>query len=432
MGSQMMPIPRCMPAFTAGAILFTAWLAGAASAQGIELPSSLTGLGASTSSKPASSGGDAFPTSGLGNLSGVGNAGTWSTPSLPEQRPVFGAVDESTYVVGPGDHFHIGTGVRFFSVVVGPEGYLVVEGAPPIRVEGLVLRDARARILDALSRHYKRESLHVRLSQAKRFQILVAGAVNGPGLHVMEPGARASNALEAAGGYSVHAARDLMLVRADGKTETVDLRGFYLDGDLSRNPLLRQGDRLVAPALEAGKPAIGVREGAHVIRVPLHEGETYEEFILRYDGYRAVRPWTSVRVFGDDGKLQAVIPRDEASSRPVAPGAVLEIQSAKAQVFIGGMVVRPGAFDYNPTMTAMDYLALSGITVNTSDVRRIRVLGADGTKRKVNVARDPLRPGDHILVPRSFEAAFRDHIMIISAISSLAVAIATFVVLTGE
>jgi len=420
-------ISRLAATSIAGFAALALTLANVSEAQMVALPQQLQG----GNSLSALGSGDPIPPPSLGNLNAPPHSGTWSTPGLPEQRPVFAAVDENTYLVGPGDHFHIGTGVRFFNVMVGPEGDLVVEGTPPIPVDRLTLREARAKILDALSGHYKRENLQVRLSHAKRFQILVAGAVNFPGLHPMESGSRVANALAVAGGFTFRAAREVTLVRANGTTESVDLRGFFLEGDLRQNPELHQGDRLIVPTLGADRAAVGVRDGAHVIAIPLQDGESYEDFILRYDGYRDARPWTHIRVFEADGRLRSVLSRAEAGAFSPEAGTVLEIQSAKPQVFIGGMVLRPGTFDYQSTMTAMDYLALAGITVNTSDVRRISVLGSDGKKRTVNPTRDALRPGDHILVPRSFEAAFRDHIMIISAISSLAVAIATFVVLTG-
>jgi protein involved in polysaccharide export with SLBB domain len=355
---------------------------------------------------------------------------TWSTPALAEQRPLFGPVDESAYMVGPGDHFHVATGVRFFNVVVGPEGYLVIDGVPPIAVSGLSLKAARAQVSEKLSRYYRRDAIQIRLSQAKRFQVLIAGSVNRPGLHPMEYGSRVSHALDAAGGYSGRATRHLTLQRASGETLSLDLRKFFVEGNLSQNPMLQQGDRIVAPGLNGSIRLVYMREGPNLLGLPYHEGETLEDFVLRFDNYRDGRVWRAARLYDSSGQFEIEISRDRAAARVLAPGATVEIQYAKSSIFIGGMVVRPGTLEYNATMTAMDYLAQAGIMVGTSDVRRIDILGSDGKKRRVNVTRDALQPGDHILVPRSYESTFRDYIAIISAISSLAVAFATFVVLT--
>src|SRR5690606_22496161 len=302
-------------------------------------------------------------------------------------------------------------------------GDIVIDGVPPMEVTGLTLREARALMIEKLSRHYRRDAIQVRLSDTKRFQVLVAGSVNRPGMHTLEYGARVSHALDVAGGYSARAARRLTLEREGGDVLEIDLRDFYVAGDLSHNPLLRQGDRILAPSLDADAPLVFVREGSHLLAVTYLPDETLEAFVLRYDNYRDGRIWQSVRLYDSLGRYQTEVFRDQAGRHRLVPGVTVEIQHSKNHVFIGGMVLRPGSLPYTPTMTAMDYLAQAGSTVGTSDVRRLKVLGAAGRKRGVDVTRDPLRPGDHILVPRSIEATLRDHIALISAISSLAVAI---------
>lgn len=405
---------------------------GSVAAQGgIDFGAQLQGLGNTSSFGIGSLGGDALRVPGLG-IQGVAPPSTWSTPGLPDQRPLFEPIDEQVYIVGPGDHFHVSTGIRFFNVMVGPEGDIVIDGVPPMEVTGLTLREARALMIEKLSRHYRRDAIQVRLSDTKRFQVLVAGSVNRPGMHTLEYGARVSHALDVAGGYSARAARRLTLEREGGDVLEIDLRDFYVVGELSHNPLLRQGDRILAPALDANAALVFVREGSHLLAVTYLPDETLEAFVLRYDNYRDGRIWQSIRLYDSAGRYQTEIFRDQAARHRLAPGTTVEIQHSKNHVFIGGMVLRPGSLPYNPTMTAMDYLAQAGITVGTSDVRRLKILGAEGRRRSVDVTRDPLRPGDHILVPRSIEATLRDHIALISAISSLAVAIATFVVLTGE
>lgn len=368
---------------------------------------------------------------GMGNLTGPASSPTWTTPGS-SQRPLFEAIDEDEYIVGPGDRFHVSTGVRFFNVTVGPEGDVILEGIPPVQVTGMSLREARAALIGHLSGHYRRDAIQIRLSEAKPFQVLVAGAVNRPGLHTLEYGTRASHALDIAGGYTGRASRELILVRANDDTIRIDLRDFFVSGTLSGNPMLRQGDRMIAPVLEAADGVVFVREGALLLSVAYVENETLEDFVLRYDLFRDWRIWQSIRVYDASGRFKTEVFRSQATNYRLEPGSTIEIQNTKENVFIGGMVLRPGSLPYRPTMTAMDYLASAGITVGTSDVRRLTILGADGKKRRVNVTKDPLLPGDHILVPRSVEATLRDHIALMSALSSLAVAIATFVVLTGE
>jgi protein involved in polysaccharide export with SLBB domain len=101
-------------------------------------------------------------------------------------------------------------------------------------------------------------------------------------------------------------------------------------------------------------------------------------------------------------------------------------------VFVGGTVITPGAIAYNPTFTVLDYIAKAGITVNTGSADRVVILDAMGQSRQVNARKEAPKPGDHILVPRSFEAKTRDYVGLTAAVSSLAVAIATFLVLLNQ
>ncbi len=368
----------------------------------------------------------------LGNLPTLPPPGMWNSPLLPDQKPVFEAIDETTYVVGPGDYFHIGIGAQVFNLVVSPEGYLLLESVPPVNVNGKTLLEARTLVVEAASGHFQGDRVHVRLAQAKRFQTTIAGAVNRPGIYGVDPGIRVSNLLEIAGGFSVRSSREIALHRATGEVEHIDLRGFYLEGDMESNPVVRQGDRLLVGSLEGSDPIVYVREQNNLLSMRHRDGETLEEFVLRYDGYRDVREWRYARIYDESGRYAQTVQRTDSESHGMRAGTTVELHAPKPLVFVGGMVMRPGYFEYNPTLSAMDYLALSGMTVHSASARRITVVDDQGRRRSVNTTGDPLRPGDHILVPRSYEATFRDHIAIISAISSLAVAIATFVVLTSN
>ena len=63
-------------------------------------------------------------------------AKTSSTSSTNDANDasMFEAVNESLYVVGPGDVFFIGHGLISVSAMVNPEGDVVMESIPPLRV----------------------------------------------------------------------------------------------------------------------------------------------------------------------------------------------------------------------------------------------------------------------------------------------------------
>jgi protein involved in polysaccharide export with SLBB domain len=350
----------------------------------------------------------------------------------PDAKGLFEAVDPATYRVGPGDYLQIVLGPKSSFVSVNPEGYVIVESAPPVRVAGMTLLAAKNEIQKAVATQFKSERIHVTLAQAKVFQVSLSGEVVNPGLYSFESGVRLSSALERAGGFSYVASRHVIITGADGKTRECDLGAYFRDGDLAQNPYLNQGDRVLATSVDFSGNVMYVRGEKGLRAIQASSGENLEMILRRYQGSKGVLEWFSVRIYDGDKYRETVLRKDAASYVPAA-GSVLEPFTQKKVVFVGGTVVQPGFIDYDPSYGAYDYIAKAGITINTKrDLRDAQILDASGRLREVKSAKDPVYPGDHIWVPRSGEAKTRDYVGLISSISSLAVAVATLYLLIGN
>jgi protein involved in polysaccharide export with SLBB domain len=348
-----------------------------------------------------------------------------------ERQGFFEAVSESTYIVGPEDYFYIAYGGKGEYAVVNSEGSLVMDPMPPIRVAGLTLMKAKREIVRAVSQHYKGDKVSVTLSEAKLFQVSVTGEFNRPGIYTLVPGARLSDVLQAVKGFSYLASRHVVLTSSAGVVRPIDLSLYFKQGSLDQNPVLNQGDRIFAPAVELSGEIVFIRDSMTVQTMQLSPGENLEQLVHRFHKFENAAEWQFVRVYRGNEFREIVLRKNAAGYRPQS-GDLFEIHAPKSTVYVGGTVMSPGVYRYDPRFTLADYVARAGITVNTTtDYDDVRIISPDQDPRKARGPGDFVLPGDHIWVPRSSEAKARDYIGLVSAVSSLAVAIATLFVLVG-
>ncbi len=219
---------------------------------------------------------------------------------LPEQPEIEHAVDEAEYIVGPGDVFNVIIGGQVDDeqqLMVSPEGELVFPAAGPIRVDGMVLKQAKKAIKTHLQRRYRAKDIAVSLVQLRTFRVAVSGAVYFPGLVVVNGMNRVSDALFLAGGLveppppfpgpenptkkerraakqqtettiseeeykelesAVASKRNIVVKRRNGAALRVDLLKFERAGDLDANPYLNDGDVIIVPTVQddVGKVSI--------------------------------------------------------------------------------------------------------------------------------------------------------------------------------
>jgi protein involved in polysaccharide export with SLBB domain len=319
-----------------------------------------------------------------------------------EAPPMFGVVDEASYIVGPGDIFYVAVGTQNFDTPVGPDGTVIVASFPPIPVNNKTLAEAKKILSDKLQRYYKAGGIYIALS-----------------------GSRVSDVILSADGTSRQASHQITLRHASGKTEKFSLAGYYRDGDLSQNPYLAQGDQVFVTGIDYSQPIVYVQNEKGVRVVQLTNGDDLESVVSRASDFTKAKDWDHVNVY-KDGKFREKVLRSNGRSFKPEGGTTLEVRATQLYVFVGGTVLSPGSIVYNPTFTILDYIAKAGITQNTGDSRRVVVLDAAGERRSVDAKTESPRPGDHIIVPRSYEAKARDYITIMVSLGSLAVAVVTF------
>ncbi len=161
-------------------------------------------------------------------------------------------VNADTYRVGSGDRLQVTIWGRVNTtrtLMVTPEGRVLVPGAGAIDVGGLSLRVARERLERAVRSHVRDSDVFVELLGVRRFKVFVTGMVQRPQAVRAAATLRVSEVIDRAGGFGERAARrGIRVEHADGSVELADVAGFTAAGFLARNPFVREGDVVVVPA----------------------------------------------------------------------------------------------------------------------------------------------------------------------------------------
>lgn len=158
-------------------------------------------------------------------------------------------IDPNAYTVGPNDIMNITIWTeqtRQFQVMVTPDAKVLVPTVGEVDVRGMTLNQAADRVRKAVSKEYRVDA-SLSLARMRQFKVSVIGAVHQGGTVLATPATRVSEAIDLAGGALQRAdRRNILLYRltGQGKQEVlrVDLLPYFVRGDLSSNPQLRDGD----------------------------------------------------------------------------------------------------------------------------------------------------------------------------------------------
>lgn len=161
-----------------------------------------------------------------------------------------GAVDPDAYILGPGDLLQLdlwGRVLRAVPLEVSPEGRVFLPGSGPIDVSGKSLSWARKMIKDRVVALFRGVNADVRLVRLRTFKVFVTGFVGSPGPVEVTSTTRASEAVRQARPLEEASRRRIDVRRRDGQHLPLDMRLAETAGDMSRDPLLVDGDVVHVP-----------------------------------------------------------------------------------------------------------------------------------------------------------------------------------------
>lgn len=186
---------------------------------------------------------------------------------LPPQ-PFEEVIDESEYVVGPGDVFQFqvpGIMSTFAYLSVSPEGTLVIPNSGEFPANGKTLTVLKKEI----RRSFKSVAPLLTLITPRSFVVTVLGVVHRPGPYLASSVLRVDKAIglandqssaDPAGRKLVENAstRRIILRRKNTPDQVVDLDRFYAFREGRDNPFMREGDIIIIPPRTIEQSAVSV------------------------------------------------------------------------------------------------------------------------------------------------------------------------------
>lgn len=352
------------------------------------------------------------PTTGEGSrwFGTTGKGGPVDTAALKEvqERTIGSAgllerpVDPATYVVGPNDVMNVTIWTqqtRQFQTPVTPDAKLLIPTVGEVDVRGLTLAEAEKRVKGAVSREYRVDA-SLSLARMRQFKVSVIGAVVQRGTILATPATRVSEAIDLVGGAVLRAdRRNIIVYRLTGKGDEqeiieVDLLPYFVAGDLSANPLLRDGDVVRVNLADPANVVQVYGEVNSVGEFTWQEGDSISSMIEAAFGPTVKADLDSIEVVSVDDKgdiahrtYHRLLPDGSVTDdRELHIGDRIFVRPKPQyrqlhQVVLEGEVQRPGVYPIMPGVTRLRTVieAAGGFTSKASiiDASLIRRQASD-------------------------------------------------------
>lgn len=277
------------------------------------------------------------------------------------------------YRLGPDDKLIIdisGVNDALQSLTVLPDGYIRLKYVGPVFVNGLTIEEAKARIINRLSRIYPSVSngsskVIVSLDAVRSIKVTIIGSAKRPGTYTVSSLASVFNVLYASGGPDNYGSfREIEIVRNNKVVQKVDVYNFLLNGFLNENIRLEDLDVIRIPAARVRVNVVGELKRNGIFEVL--PGESLSKVINDFCGgfqrsaYKALIK--SERITDKEKKL-IDITKDQLDSFIPQDGDTYTIAKIldrfENAVTISGSVFRPGTYSLKESMTVRNLIELA-------------------------------------------------------------------------
>lgn len=335
-------------------------------------------------------------------------------------EPLMNIATPQNYVLGAGDQVSVdiyGASQKSVDCTVSPDGDIVIEGYGPIRVGGLSVAAAKARLRATLGSRYQSSRINLSLGQTRTVSINVMGEVVKPGTYTLSAFASVFNALYMAGGTNdIGTLRNIKIYRNNRLVSVCDIYDYILNGKMTGNVRLHDGDVIIVGPYDCLVNVTG-----KVKRPMYYEMKRNESLqtLLRYSGgFTGDAYKKAVRVNRKTGREYAVFNVDEfdMSAFRIADGDSVSVDSILPRyhntVEIKGAVFRPGMYQLGDGINSVRSLVqhAEGLTEEAFTARAVmHRMKADRTLRVIpvdiqgimegRVADIPLKENDVLFIP---------------------------------
>lgn len=329
------------------------------------------------------------------------------------------------YVLGAGDAVIIdiyGASQKTINSTVSPDGDITIEGFGPVKVAGLTVEQANARLKNQLGARYSSSKIRLTVGQTKTIMINVMGEVSTPGTYTLSAFATVFHALYMAGGVNdLGTLRNIKVYRQNKLISVVDIYDYILNGKLTGNIRLTDNDVIVVGPYDCLVTVTG-----KVKRPMIYEMKKNESVgtLLKYaggftgDAYRK-----AVRLLRKTGRELSVynVGEFDFNTFHIADGDSIGVDSIlnryENKIEIKGAVFRPGFYnigkDIHSVRTLIEHA--EGLTEDAftnraiihrmKEDRTLEVIAVDVKGiLKGTVADIPLKKNDVLFIPTKSES----------------------------
>ena len=324
------------------------------------------------------------------------------------------------YRLGPGDAVNIeiyGASQKSIQGSISPDGTITIEGYGPVNLAGKTVAQANSHLRNTLGSRYRSSKIRLTVGETKTIMVNVMGEVKTPGTYTLSAFATVFHALYMAGGTNdLGTLRNIKVYRQNRLVSMVDIYDYILNGKLTGNVRLAEGDVIVVVPYDCLVTIKG-----KVKRPMTYEMKKNESLntLLKYSGGFTGDAYNkSVRVNRKTGREYAVFNVEEFdySSFRIDDGDSVSVDSILPRyantVEVKGAVFRPGMYNLGEQVNSIRTLVehAEGLTEEAFTARAVmHRMKTDRTLEVLSVDLDgilkgatpdiPLRENDVLFIP---------------------------------
>jgi len=261
------------------------------------------------------------------------------------------------YILGANDQLSIdifGISDNTKKLTVSADGFIRYPNLGPVKVAGLNIEEAKAKMKTALAKIYPgiasgAVNVQIALTKLRSIRVTLIGEVYRPGNFELSSLSTIMNALYASGGPNkIGSFRDIELVRNGKVMARFDLYNFLLKSDLTQNLLLADGDVIrISPYTRRILLKGALKKQAYF---DVKDNETAADIIRYAGGFadHAFKEWVRVFRMGASNKEILSVAQAKLNQFQFNSGDTLVVDSLANmyanRVLIGGAVYYGGAY----------------------------------------------------------------------------------------
>jgi protein involved in polysaccharide export with SLBB domain len=331
-------------------------------------------------------------------------------------------ISPDDYIVKIGDVFSIQyMTVDTLSIMspVLPAGVIsLFPFADTVFVAGSTLTGAYEQIGRKLGPGGFRDKILIQLAEVAPTRFHIMGAVVNSGEYISEELVSLHQALNLSGGIAAAASKVVRILRKD-KLLTYDLNDYFLNHDISQNPIIMHDDVIIVNYAESfvkvftNNDTINYVESIELKDEGVRIREIFPQLAMKHK-------WSNFEKFTiDRGGVFYVVDPEFI----LEPFDRLFIPVEELYVYVTGFVVSPGRFPYNGSLDAIYYISQSGGPTQNGARGRAYIIRQHGTQERYRG--QLLKPGDTLYIPESYQSMFVSYLgplaTVVSVVSTIVI-----------